>query len=139
MLGPGSVLHVGLPVDPGSAEVGEELIEVEQLLDLSAASGAARVRLQLSGGFAVYDPLRLLDFRLTLIRYGALRMDPSVGLGELFEIDCTILTGGRPDRVESAAWMLLNAHGHGTSGSIQLVSRPLGERLLRAFPSVYSA
>lgn len=132
-------MHVGLPAVSGSAEVSDELVEVEQLLDLSAASPEHRVRLRLSGPSDAADPLLWVDCRLTIIRYGALRMDASVGLGALFEIDCLLLTGGRPDRIESSAWMLLNARGHGTSGSIQLVSRPLGERLLRAFPSVYSA
>ena len=139
MLGPGSVLQVGLPVGLDSCEPVHELVEVEQLLDLSAATAEQRVRLRLSGPTGPLDLLMGVDYRVTVIRYGALRKDPSVGFGELFDIDCMHPAGGWPERLGSSVWMLLNARGHGTSGSIQLVSRPLGERLLASFPSVYQA
>jgi hypothetical protein len=139
MLGPSSILHVTLPACLGLVHAANELTEVEQLLDLSAASAKERVCLRLSGALSAVDHARMSECRLTIIRYGALRMESSVVLGDLFEIDDSLLMDGSAGRDGSTAWMLLNARGHGTSGSIQLVSRPLGARLLRAFPSVYSA
>jgi len=54
-------------------------------------------------------------------------------------LDCAQLFDARGVSIASSSLMLLNVRGHGTSGSIQLVSRSLGERLLRFYPSIYSS
>lgn len=138
MLGSGSVQHFSIvSAGPGRAQV-DSLIEVEQVLDLSAAtpSGRACLRIKGEGGGVTYCTK---EFRVTLSRYGALRVATGVRLGDLVGLDCDSLFDENGAPMSSSSLMLLFARGHGTSGSIQLVSRSLGERLLRAFPSIYQA
>lgn len=140
MLGPGSVVHVEVRAGrPGESSGGCEWTEVDQLLDLSAASDADRVCLRLTGDFVPWQSSDRAERRLTLIRYASMRMNAGVKLGDLFYLDCSGLRECSQDASAPHAWMLLNARGHGTSGSIQLVSRSLGERLLESFPSIYHA
>ena len=146
VLGNDSALNFELVKAEGQAGVGYDVVEVRQCLDLSAVSGTARVRLCLRSGHvtealdvmgvAGYYPFG--EYRFTLIRYGALRHREQASLASLFELDCTQLFDARGVAIAPESLLLLNVRGHGTSGSIQLVSRRLGERLLRSYPLIYS-
>jgi len=147
VLGNGSAWSFELADAEAPAGVGYDVIEVRQCLDLSEATEAAKVRLGLRSGHAVdalgvpgvagYFPFN--EYRFTLIRYGALRLRGQPRLASLFDLDCTQLFDARGVAIAPESLLLLNVRGHGTSGSIQLVSRGLGERLLRFYPSIYSA
>jgi len=147
VLGNDSALNFELVEADGRAGVGYDIIEVRQCLDLSAVTESAKVRLCLRSGHAIealdvkgiagYFPFN--EYRFTLIRYGALRLRGRIRLASLFALDCAQLFDARGVPIASESLMLLNVRGHGTSGSIQLVSRGLGERLLRSYPSIYSA
>ncbi len=146
VLGNDSALNFELVEAEGQAGVGYDVVEVRQCLDLSAVSGAARVRLCLRSGHvtealgvmgvAGYYPFG--EYRFTLIRYGTLRHREQASLASLFDLDCTQLFDARGVAIAPESLLLLNVRGHGTSGSIQLVSRSLGERLLRSYPLIYS-
>jgi len=147
VLGDGSVLNFELVEANREPGFGYDIIEVSQCLDLSAVVAPAKVRLCLRSGHAVrhlgvrvvdgYFPAN--DYRFTLIRYGALRLSVRARLASLFDLDCAQLFDARGVPIASESLMLLNVRSYGSSGSIQLVSRGLGERLLRFYPSIYSA
>lgn len=146
VLGNGSAWSFELADAEAPAGVGYDVIEVRQCLYLSEVTEAARVRLGLRSGHVI-EALGVMgvagffpfnEYRLTLIRYGELRLRGQPRLASLFDLDCTQLFDARGVSIAPESLLLLNARGHGTSGSIQLVSRGLGERLLRSYPSIYS-
>lgn len=147
VLGNGSALSFELADAEAPAGVGYDVIEVRQCLDLSEVTKAARVRLRLRSGHVIealgvtgvagFFPFN--EYRFTLIRYGALRLWGRTRLASLFALDCTQLFDARGVVIAPESFLLLNVRGHGTSGSIQLVSRGLGLRLLKSYPSIYSA
>lgn len=147
VLGNDSALSFELADAEAPAGVGYDVIEVRQCLDLSSVSGAARVRICLRSGHAT-EALGVMgvagyylfgEYRFTLIRYGALRHRAQASLASLFVLDCSQLFDARGVVIAPESLLLLNVRGHGTSGSIQLVSRGLGLRLLKSYPSIYSA
>lgn len=147
VLGEGSALNFELVDAEAPAGVGYDILEVRQCLDLSQVTESTPVRLSLrSGKMAEALDIRVVagyyppnEYRFTLVRYGALRLRWRLGLASLYTLDCSQLFDAHGVAIAPEALMLLNVQGHGTSGSIQLVSRRLGERLLRFYPSVYSA
>lgn len=146
VLGNGSALSFELADAEAPVGVGYDVIEVRQCLDLSEVTEAAKVRLSLRSGHAVdalgvpsvagYYPFG--EYRFTLIRYGALRHREQARLASLIALDCSQLFDARGVSIAPESLMLQNVRGHGTSGSIQLVSRSLGLRLLKSYPSIYS-
>jgi hypothetical protein len=146
VLGNDSSLGFDLVDAEGQAGEGYDVIEVRQCLDLSAVSGTPKVRICLRSGpfnsssgipgISGYYPFG--EYRFTLIRYGALRLGNRPRLSDLFELDCAQLFDARGVSITSDSLLLLNVRGHGTSGSIQLVSRSLGLRLLKSYPTIYS-
>lgn len=138
MLGPSSILNVAIQGRADGLGAYVQTTDVEQVLDLSPASASARISLRLSG-LCPYGMFEGSDFRVTLIRFGAMRTEPDAAVGSLFALESSALVDALGMPVPSQQLMVLMARGHGTSGSIQLVSRSLGERLLRAFPSIYRA
>jgi hypothetical protein len=147
VLGNDSVLHFELLEADGHPGAAYDVIEVRQCLDLSAVSREAKVRICLrsrpfgnsQGGVGVLGFYPFGEYRFTIIRYGALRLRSGVNVADLLALDCAQLFDARGVSIASSSLMLLNVRGHGTSGSIQLVSRSLGERLLRFYPSIYSS
>jgi hypothetical protein len=147
VLGNDSALNFDLVEADGQPGVAYDVIEVRQCLDLSAVALDAKVRICLrSGSFGSslgvlgvlgYYPFG--EYRFTIIRYGALRLRSHARLADLLALDCTQLFDARGVSIASDSLMLLNVRGHGTSGSIQLVSRSLGLRLLKSYPSIYSS
>lgn len=147
VLGSDSTLNFELLQADGQAGVDYDIIEVRQCLDLSGVTESAKVRLSLRSGHVIdamgvkgvagFFPFN--EYRFTLIRYGALRLRGQPCLASLFDLDCTQLFDARGEAIASETLVLLNVRGHGTSGSIQLVSCGLGERLVRSYPSIYSA
>lgn len=146
VLGTDSILNFEIAEAEGQAGVGYDIVEVRQCLDLSAVSGTGRVRLCLRSGHATeamgvmgvagYYPFG--EYRFTLIRYGALRHREQASLASFFDLDCSQLYDARGVVIAPESLLLLNVRGHGTSGSIQLVSRSLGLRLLKSYPSIHS-
>ena len=146
VLGNGSAWSFELADAEAPAGVGYDVIEVRQCLDLSVVEESTRVRLCLWSGHVIealgvtgvagFFPFN--EYRFTLIRYGALRLRGQPRLASLFDLDCTQLFDARGVAIAPESLLLLNVRGHGTSGSIQLVSRSLGERLLRSYPLIYS-
>lgn len=146
VLGNDSALGFDLVDADGQAGEGYDVIEVRQCLDLSVVSGTARVRICLRSGHATealgvmgvagYYPFG--EYRFTLIRYGALRHREQASLASLFALDCAQLFDARGVVIAPESLLLLNVRGHGTSGSIQLISRSLGLRLLKSYPSIYA-
>jgi len=146
VLGENSALHFEITKVDWQVGLGCDFMEVRQYLDLSETSVSARVRLYLRSGYltsnvgtiGVSGYHRFGEYRFTLIRYSALTMARQVRLGDLFDLDCSQLFDAYGLPVAADSLMLLKACGHGTSGSIQLVSRSLGLRLLKSYPSIYS-
>lgn len=146
VLGENSALHFEIARADGQVGLNYDFMEVRQHLDLSATSASAQVRLYLRSGFlsgnagtigvSGYHPFG--EYRFTLIRYSALTLPRQARLGDLFDLDCVQLFDACGLPVVADTLMLLNVRGHGRSGSIQLVSRSLGLRLLKSFPSIYS-
>ena len=146
VLGENSALHFEIAKVDWHVGSGYDFMEVRQFLDLSATSVSARVRLYLRSGYlnsnvgsigvSGYHPLG--EYRFTLIRYSALTMASQARFGDLSDLDCSQLFDAYGLPVAADTLMLLKACGHGTSGSIQLVSRDLGLRLLKSYPSIYS-
>lgn len=125
---------------------GCDLYEVTQQLDLSDVTPARPVRFRLKSpgvgqpqnwsvvvGFYPFG-----EYRFTLIRYASLRVGACAKLADILVLDCTALRDARGAPISNDSLMLLRFHGHGSSGSIQLVSRSLGLRLLQSYPSIYS-
>ena len=146
VLGNDSALNFELIEADGQPGVGYDVLEVRQCLDLSAVSGTAKVRICLRSGYfssslgviGVLGYYPFGEYRFTIIRYGALRLRSHARLADLMALDCTQLFDARGVSIASDSLMLLNVRGHGTSGSIQLVSCSLGLRLLKSYPSIYS-
>jgi hypothetical protein len=138
MLGPSSILNFAIQGRCDGLGAFVQTTDVEQVIDLSQASAEARISLRLSG-LCPYWMFEGSDFRVTLIRFGDMRLGQDVGVGSLFALDSNGLLDALGLPIPPHELMVLMARGHATSGSIQLVSRSLGERLLRAFPSIYRA
>lgn len=144
--GPASTLTFEIRDAACSEGSGHSSYEVRQLLDLSGLSSAAPATLRIQSassacptyfertpGFFVFD-----EYRFILIRFGAILLPVDTPLAELFKIDQQGFYDARGLPVAPGGFCLIRMHGHGGSGSIQLVSRPLAERLVQAYPNLYS-
>jgi len=147
VLGAGSVIDFDLVDVRAAPGEGCDLYEVKQCLDCTDVTVARPVTLRLRSpgdgerqgarGVAGFQPGG--EYRFTLMRYGAIRFASYAQLADILVLDCTDLWDTRGLPIPTETWMLLRVHGHASSGSIQLVSRSLGGRLLACYPSVYSA
>lgn len=146
VMGPGSVVDFTLADVDALPGRGCDLYEVTQQLDLSCVTASNPISFHLKcphggrdrgwsvvAGFYPFD-----EHRFTLIRYASLRVEPGAKLADILVLDCAALRDARGAPISNDSLMLLRFHGHGSSGSIQLVSRSLGLRLLESYPSIYS-
>jgi hypothetical protein len=147
VMGAGSVIDFTLvDVDALPGE-GCDHFEVRQHLDFTDVTFARPVTFRLRSavghpdgyGQGVVGFCPLGEYRFTLIRYGAIRFGAYVRLSDVLVLDCTALRDAKGEPIARESLMLLRVRGHGAWGSIQLVSRSLGLRLLHAYPSIYSA
>jgi len=147
VMGAGSVVDVTLVDVDGQPGEACDLFEVSQQLDLAEVTASAPLTFRLKAaaggrgrgwqGVVGFYPFG--EYRFTLIRYGLIRLGSSLRLADIMTLDCRELWDARGLPIAPASLMLLNVRGHGTYGSIQLVSRSLGERLLGSYPDIYSA
>ena len=147
VMGPGSVIDFTLvDVDALPGE-GCDLFEIRQHLDFTDVTFARPVTVRLrsladhreGGGKGIAGFYPEGEYRFTLIRYGAIHFCAYVKLADILVLDCAGLLDAKGAPIPRESLMLLRVRGHRAWGSIQLVSRSLGLRLLRAYPSIYSA
>jgi hypothetical protein len=145
LVGPGSTYEFNLVDTACEAQTSCNAYNVSQVLDLLALSVASPVVLRLAGvcclkpnacGRAgVCSPSKLY---CTLFRYGEMLTRPQIRLSDVFILDCRGLIDCDGLQVAPDSLMLLKSHGHGSFGSIQLMSRALALRLLKFYPTIYS-
>lgn len=146
VMGAGSVIDFSLADVDALPGEGCDLYEVRQHLDLTDVTIARPVTFRLispssgalRGAMGVVGFYPFGEYRFTLIRYGAIRLGTYAKLADILVLDCS-LCDARGVPIPAQSLMLLRVRGHGSSGSIQLVSRSLGLRLLESYPSIYSA
>jgi hypothetical protein len=147
VMGAGSVIDFSLADVDALPGEGCDLYEVRQHLDLTDVTLARPVIFRLSslGGGALRGSRGVVGFypfgeyRFTLIRYGAICFASYSKLADILVLDCSSLCDACGVPIPAQSLILLRVRGHGSSGSIQLVSRSLGLRLLESYPSIYSA
>lgn len=146
VMGAGSVIDFSLADVDALPGEGCDLYEVRQHLDFTDVTIARPVTFRLispssgalRGAMGVVGFYPFGEYRFTLIRYGAIRFGTYAKLADILVLDCS-LCDARGVPIPAQSLMLLRVRGHGSSGSIQLVSRSLGLRLLESYPSIYSA
>lgn len=146
IIGPASVLPFNVIDVSCHANSSYDNLEIRQLLDLSALSAEAPAFLKVQSPVSVspisfprttgFYPFE--EYRFVLIRFGSILLPVGSLLGDLFKINVADFFDARGVPIDSTSFCLIRMRGHGGSGSIQLVTPHLADRLVRAYPTIYS-
>ena len=138
LIGPGSTVDFELRSEKACPCFSCDCIDVDVLFDLSGIHTDKPAIFKLHGEARECSMTALESLRLPLVRYGSVARGGCTPISKLIQLDVSELRIAVGNHWGQGSLVLINAQGHGGSGSIQLLTRPTADRMLKAFPRLYS-